>query len=286
MNMQLDSDLLRTFLAIAETGSFTAAAGSVGRTQSAISMQVKRLEDISGGELFSRNARGVTLTEAGRSLLSGAREVIELMDKTESLLRTPPLTGKLRMGVYEDYSLQGFPDALRRFAAINPDVQVSVYAGSSDYLYSQVVGGKLDMAIFARESDSSAGEEIAQEPIVWVSSKDHDVHLHDPLPIALCEDGCWWNSEITKILEREKRSFHVTYMSQSSAGMLATVRAGVAVSLISRSLVTEDCRILTTEDGFPDVEPSTIALAVNPKRKTPATEAMAGAIRAQFDERV
>ena len=147
MSLPLDSDLLRTFLAVADTGNLTKAADSVGRTQSAVSMQIKKLEDALGDTLFDRHSRGVALTMQGRRLIDNARRIVALLDDTAAAMRQPALDGAVRIGIPEEYINSTLPRALGAFAAIHPGVEVTVQQGTSMSNRTALEAGEIDIAV-------------------------------------------------------------------------------------------------------------------------------------------
>src|SRR5262245_7086490 len=158
MNAQRDSDLLRTFVAIAETGNFTRAAEQVGRTQSAVSMQMKRLEELVGDALFERGPRGVALTRKGGELVINARRIVSLLDETAASISAPPLDGRVRIGIPEEYGYAALTQALAAFAKRHRNVEVTVRYGSSSLHMAELGAGALDLAVIFEWQGLSGGE--------------------------------------------------------------------------------------------------------------------------------
>lgn len=192
MKARFDSELLRTFVSIAETGSFTRAADLVGRTQSAVSMQVKRLEDVAGATLFVRNARGVALTPLGESLLTDARRIIRLLDQAAEALHPNALEGAVSVGIPEEYGTTILPQILARFAETHARVEVTVTCEPSLALQAALERGDLDLAVTVVDDGRTQGEILLHDPTVWVTSSRHLAHEQDPLPVAMFARGCWW----------------------------------------------------------------------------------------------
>ncbi|HTV68603.1 MAG TPA: LysR family transcriptional regulator [Rhizobiaceae bacterium] len=280
--MQLDSDLLRTFVAISDTGNFTRAADQVGRTQSAVSMQMKRLEDIVGETLFERGSRGVTLTRKGNELLANARRIVGLLDETVAQLSAPPLDGPVRIGIPEEYGYDVLTQALAAFAKRHPNVEVSVNYGYSSSNLAKLKRDELDLAIVFEWTDFSDGEVLRHDPTVWVMSMMHDVLSEKQLPIALYEDSGWCRDFALKSLERMKRDFRIAYRSGTTRGLELAVRSGFAIAPISRSNIPAGCRELGPDEGFGDIDKSNVVLHRNPKSKSQAVDGMVQAIREAF----
>ncbi len=282
MDVRLDSDLLRTFVAIADSGSFTRAADVVHRTQSAVSMQVKRLEEIAGHELFRRGPRGVTLTPTGETLLGNARRIVRLLDETGRSLNRAPLEGEVRVGVPEEYGSTLLPGVLARFAESHPRVRVTVRCDPSLALERALARGDLDMAIVGVERGGKPGEVLIHDPSLWVTSARHFVHELDPLPLAMFESDCWWREWALATLDGRGRRYRVAYTSASVAGIQAAVASGLAVAILSQSTLPPEVRELAADEGFDPVPGLDVVLRQNPASTSGASEAMARAIRGEF----
>lgn len=282
MDARLDSELLRTFVAIADTGSFTHAAEIVRRTQSAVSMQVKRLEEAAGQSLFLREARGVRLTPPGETLLATARRVVRLLDQAADTLRIEPLEGTVKMGIPEEYGATILPDVLARFADRHPGIQVTVKCESSLALDSAIDEGELDLAVLVVDRGNAKGETLFHDPTVWVTSAKHLVHEHDPLPVALFEQGCWWRDWALKDLDDRGRRYHVAYTSSSVAGLQAAVMSGLAVAVLGQSTVPQGARALSEADEFSNLPGSRIVLRRRQGASSQAAASMDSAIRDAF----
>lgn len=282
MNARLDSDLLRTLVAIADTGSFTQAAGIVRRTQSAVSMQVKRLEETVDQPLFRREARGVSLTAQGETLLASARRVLRLLDQATNALRAEPLAGAVRVGIPEEYGATVLPHVLGRFAEANSGVRVTVSCDQSPALDTAIDHGELDLAVVVVDSGRAEGEALIHDPTVWVTSARHLVHEQDPVPLAMFEQGCWWRDWALKALDDRGRRYFVAYTSASVAGLQAAVTSGLAIAVLGRSTLPPGSRALTVEDGFSNLPGSSVVLRMRPGGPSQAVSSMAAAIREAF----
>jgi DNA-binding transcriptional LysR family regulator len=280
--MQLDSDLLRTFVAISESGNFTKAADRVGRTQSAVSMQMKRLETIVGEALFERGSRGVSLTRKGSELLGSARRIVSLLDDTVSQLSAPPLDGPVKIGLPEEYGDSMLTQALAAFAKRHQQVQVSANYGSSSSNLARLRKRELDLAIVFEWSDPAEGEVLMRDPTVWVMSERHDLLAEKPVPVALYENSAWCIDFAIKSLERMKLDYRIAYRSATTSGLRLAVRSGFAIAPVSRSNIPAGCRELTARDGFGDIDKSNVVLHRNPKSRALAVDGMAEAIREAF----
>ncbi|MDP3899226.1 MAG: LysR substrate-binding domain-containing protein [Mesorhizobium sp.] len=282
MGLHLDGDLLRTFVAVAESGNFTHAAARVGRTQSAISMQIKRLEDSVGEALFARGARGVSLTAKGGQLLANARRIVALLDETAALLDSNALDGHVRIGIPEEYGQSIIARALYAFSKRHPNVEITVSFGKSADNLARVKTRELDIAVFFEWQDFSEGEILMTDPTVWVTSEQHFPHEQTPLPIALYGGSGWCRDFALKSLENRGIDYRIAYASDTSGGLKLAVTSGLAVAPISRSNIPAGCRELTAADGFGDIDTSHVVLHRNPSARGAAVAGMAEAIREAF----
>lgn len=283
MTLPIDSDLMRSFLAVADRGSVTAAADAIGRTQSAVSMQIARLEDCLGQRLFDRLPRGVALTARGAQLIPYARRVVRLMEEAATALRSRPLDGPVRIGIPQDYSERVLPQVLADFAKRYPAVEVTVRCDYSVPQLAAMKAGELDLAVvFEWERNKSKGEVLCVEPSVWVTSEKHDQHLQKPLPIATYFNSDWCQEHLITSLDRHGIAYRVAFECDTVGGFLSAVRSGLAVVGLSRSTIPEGCRELTLADGFPTIDTSAVVLHQNPRGTSPAIEELAAGIRAAF----
>ena len=280
--MSLDSDLLRTFVAVSDSGSFTRAGEVVGRTQSAISLQMKRLEELAGGALFERGSRGVAPTRLGQDLLTNARRVLSLLEETSLALRAPPLTGPVRLGLPEEYGHAVLARALGAFAARHAGVEVTVRYGSSAENLSRLTAGDLDLAVLFDWQTMPSGEVLRHDPTVWVTSERHRIHERSPLPVALYTSSGWCTDYAIKSLKTRHIAYRVAFTSDTNGGLKLAVAAGLAVAPMSRSNIPEDCRELTAAEGYGAIDASRLVLRRNPLSSSEAIDTMASALRDAF----
>lgn len=282
MDTQLDSDLLRTFVAIADSGSFTRAAAAVYRTQSAVSMQVKKLESLVGQPLFAREARGVRLTPSGEGLLAQARRILRLLDQAAESLRPGQVAGAVGIGVPEEYGATILPDVLARFAERHPAVEVTVRCEPSLTLSQALEQSALDLAVVVSDRGPSHGEILIHDPTVWVASARHLVHEQDPLPVAMFDRDCWWRDWALRSLDERGRRYRVAYTSGSVAGIQAAVASGLAVGVLGRSMMPRGARQLSRAEGFDSLPGSSVILRCRPGAASDAVMNMAAAVRDVF----
>ncbi len=270
----LDVDLLKTFLAIADTGNFTRAAEEVHKTQSAVSMQMKRLEELVGRPLFVRDGRQSRFTADGERLIEYARRIVNLNDEAVTAFTKPELTGTLRFGTPDDYADRFLPEILARFSRTHPLVTVNVDCAQSGQLFERARHGELDLAVVTACSEIVVDEVVRTEKLVWVTSARHSVHMLDTLPVAISHTGCEWRALTIGALEREGRKYRIAYSSPNSNAVNAAVLAGLAVGSIPEICVRPGMRILSEKDGFPKLGQFRIGIVHRPGRRSSAAEAL------------
>jgi DNA-binding transcriptional LysR family regulator len=275
MSALLDTDLLKTFIAIADTGSFTRAAADVGRTQSAVSMQVRRLEEIVDRPLFVRDGRSSRLTADGERLLEYARRIVRLHDEALASFDATALAGVVRFGTPDEYADRFLPEALSRFAAAHPKVQIDVECLNSSQLSAMTRRGELDLALITCDCDTVGAKVVRREPLVWVTSTRHDAHLRDPVPLALSHAGCDWRRAALAALEKVGRNYRIAYGSDNSNAVNAAVLSGIAVGAVPAAIVRLGMRILDDRDGYPRLGEFSIGLVRKPGRASVAADALA-----------
>lgn len=293
MSLQLESDLLRSFVAVAETKNFTRAADSLGRTQSAVSMQMKRLEELVGDPLFERGPRGVTLTRRGNDLLGNARRIVDLLDETAASLSAPALDGRVRIGIPEEYGAPILSRALGTFGKLHSNVEIMVRYGCSSVNKEMLEQGELDLTVVFEWQGTPRGEVLMVDPTVWATTDQHRVHEQSPLPVALYENSGWCMEFALRSLETagihslESRGhdYRVTYRSDTNGGLKLAVSSGLAIAPLSRSNIPEGCRELTEAEGFGAIDSSNVVMYLRRNENREAVLAMADAIREAFRTR-
>lgn len=250
MAAQLDLDQLQTFIAIADTGSFTRAAEEVFRTQSAVSMQMRRLEDRIGKPLFEKDGRTNRLTEDGERLLDYARRMIRLSRETLAAFDDNRLEGHVRIGTPDDYADRFLPEIMARFARSNPRVEMSVVCEPTVNLVEQIRRGMLDIALITHDEDKGASEVVRREPLLWVGSASHSIHDEEILPLAVGRPTCVWRRAAIDMLDQMERDYRVLFTSWSATVIIAAVMSGLAVSVLPECALRPGMRVLNESDGF------------------------------------
>ena len=281
----LDLDQLRTFVAIAECGSFTRAAETVHKTQSAVSMQMRRLEERIGRPIFVREGRISRLTENGERLLHYARRLVRLNDETLAAFDEHEVAGLVRLGTPDDYADRFLPEILARFSRSNPKAEVSVVCAPTPNLAELVAADELDVAIVThvRQKGRTDADVVRREPLLWVGSARHAVENEEVLPLALGRATCDWRKTALAALNQVERESRLLYSSWSSTAVSAAVLAGLAVSVLPESALRPGMRVLCEADGFPRLPDCEIGILRSWRQNSRVTEALVEHIVSSLD---
>jgi DNA-binding transcriptional LysR family regulator len=248
--MLYDTALLRTFVAVCDSGSFTKAAAEVNLTQSAVSLHVKRLEDQVGSRLIVRNVRGLRLTEQGEVLLSYARRILALYKEAERHLGRDT-GGLIRIGVPEYFDLHTLSSLLGQFSARYPAVKTQIELGLGPEISALVDEGELDLAIVSCEIREGDGVPLCRERRVWAAGQSFKLAADEPAPLALYPPFCRWRQLALEELDKAGRAWTVVIQSTGTAGILAALDAGLAVTNLPEFNLPQSLKALGAETALP-----------------------------------
>ena len=256
--VNLDIDLVRAFLAVVETGSFTRAAALLGRTQPAISLQIRRLEDQVRSPLLVRGARAVSLTTEGAGLLPQARRLLRLNDEIIATLGDGDLEGEVRFGAPEDIATMHLPGILGVFARSHPRIRLAVTCDYTANLLDQLSRGMLDLALIKREPvGPDLGVRVWREPLVWVALEAALAEA-TPLPLIIAPPPDIYRKRALGALQQAGIPFRAAFTSPSLAGQMAALRAGLGVGVLPAAMAPRDLTVL--QAPLPPLSDSEIAL--------------------------
>lgn len=264
MAATLDPELLQAFLAVADHRSFTRAAISLNRTQSAVSMQVKRLEGQLHAELFHRTKATVGISVAGERLLGYARRILSLNEEAVGRVREHRVEGRVRLGVMDDYGTLLLPPLLASFIAIYPLIDVEMETGLTSAMTNRL-GKTYDIVIAMHPEGHSEGELLRREQAVWATSAEHRVEVSNPLPVALYPQGCLFRSWATQALDKANRTWRLAFVSHSLSAVEAIAAQGLAVTVVKSGTFPSKLRRLSERDGLPPLPRAEIRLHRAPK---------------------
>lgn len=255
----LQIDWLKCFVAVADAGSLSGAAPEVHRSQSAVSMKIKKLEASLGCLLLVRGPRQHQLTPQGQMLLGYARRMLDLHAETQAAFHGSQVTGRIRLGVPDDYAARYLTPALKRFAPNFGAVEIELSCEQSTSLIPKVMSGDLDIALVSRDNPQH-GTLLFHEPMVWVGDAQFQVWRRDPLPIAVYEDASLARRSALQSLALQGRRFKVMYNSSSLAGQIAAVESGLAVAVLTRCSAPAHLKILGPEQGLGPLMPMEVSV--------------------------
>jgi DNA-binding transcriptional LysR family regulator len=278
----LEPDLLRSFIAVADTGSVTEAAARVLRTQSGVSMQMRRLEDLLGRRLFEKAGRGITLSADGELLLGHARRILQAHREVLQLFDGGALEGRVRLGAPDDYATAFLPPVLARFAASHPRVEVEMVVDSSQHFVAAIDAGELDLALITQGSGEIGGTVVHRDQLVWVGARGSAVHEAPVVPLALFHQGCVFRRAALNALAAIGRPSRLAYTSMSMTGVCAAVSAGLAIGVLLRTTVPPGLRVLGEQHGLPALPAIGQSLIRRPG-ESPTVDALEAQIVAHFN---
>ncbi len=259
MPFSVDSLLLKSFIAIAETGTFSHAADVVGRTQSALSLRIKKLEESLSCRLFDRSGRKVALTAQGELFLGYAKQIIQLQWEAFSRLREPEVEGEIRLGTPEDFATHYLPEVLSSFRLHHPRVQLSVSCDLTLNLIDGFQRGEFDLVLIKRDPNSApGGTNVWREPLVWAASDTHKPEL--PLSLVMAPQPCIYRARAIAALDIAKLPWRISYTSPSLAGTLAAVKAGLGIAVLPSNMLPVGIHMIRQEMKLPELADAEIAL--------------------------
>ena len=263
----LDLDHLKAFVAVADHRSFTRAAAMLNRTQSAVSMQIKRLEDRLDVKLFHRTKVNVDLSSAGEGFLGCARRMLVLNDEAVNRLLEHKVEGRVRLGVMDDYGTYVLPPFLASFVTAYPRIHLEMETGLTSSMQGRL-GESFDLVIAMHPEGRGDGEFLRREQAVWAAGPAHATENLDPLPVALYPQGCLFRKWATEALDAAKRPWRLAFVSHSVSAVEAVVAQGLAITVLKAGTFPSRLRSLSDRDGMPRLPGADICLhrVSNPTR--------------------
>lgn len=259
MPFDLDSITLKSVIAITETGTFSAAAQAVGRTQSALSLQIKKLEDQLGCKIFERGPRKIILTEQGDIFLGYAKQILQLQWEAFSRIREPEIEGEIRLGTPEDFATHYLPDVLASFRQHHPRVQLNVSCNLTLNLVTGFKRKEFDLILVKRDPQSvKGGTKVWREPLVWAAA-DH-WQPEKILALVLSPNPCIYRARAIAALDHAKKAWRITYTSPSLAGTVAAVKAGLGITVLPANMLPHGIKPISKSVKLPPLADTEIAL--------------------------
>ena len=246
----VDIDLLRVFDTLLRVGSFTGAGKALSRTQSAVSMQLRRLEEQLGVQLVNRGTRRLGPTPEGLQLLPLARQMLELNDQLFQDIQGSEVSGSIRIGAIEHYATRVLPVLIAEFCRLYPRVHIELQHGVSAQMHAEL-GARYDLVVGIGPAGSGEGLRLSKSRVVWASRPGTTTHLQRPLPLALNPEGAMLRDWATHALDRAGIAWRIAYTSTSVTGLEAAVRAGIAVGVFREATISKRLKVLGGREGMP-----------------------------------
>ncbi|SPU49302.1 LysR substrate-binding domain-containing protein [Bordetella trematum] len=246
----LEIDLLRAFIAVANSGSFTAAADAINRSQSAVSQKILRLEERLGCRVFERTSRSLLLTQAGEHLAGYAQRILELNDAAMRGITRPALGGNIRLGISEDFIPGQLPALLSRFSRLHPGVHLALKTGLSCDLLQAYDEGELDVVIAKKDRSAQRGRVIWREPLVWMCAADFELDPQAPLPLVLLRSPCTYRQLMLEALSARGQDWNIVCTASSLMSVQAAVAGGLGLTVLGRSFMQAGMRTWQTPSGW------------------------------------
>lgn len=269
--MDFEPTLLRAFVAVKEAGSFTRAARRLNLTQSAVSHQIRRLEEQVGRPLLYRTTRSVTLTEDGSDFFRCAEQILLSLDALNRRFQASPVSGVVRFGVPENFIGDRLPTLLCQFARAYPAVQLDVNVSMSIDLGMMVKACDLDLAVVLTLPEAANGKVLKETRFVWVAADTFEVKPGAPLPLAFIPAPCLNRKVGVEALDRTSIDWHVVFTSASMKGMSAAVLSGLAMTVMTVDDVEPGMKIFDGQYGLPPLPKAVFTLIWSDEEQTPAT---------------
>lgn len=285
MARNLDTSLLRAFVAVAETSGMTSAAHVLHVTQAAVSQQIKRLEESLGAQLFTRDRRGLAMTIAGERLFSKAKRMLALNDEIWAEMTGPVHTGHVRFGIPYDIVNTYLPPILKSFSKAFPQVQISLICRSSANLRDALSAGEIDLTLTTELTCGPDGESLAAERLVWVGAKGGDAYLRRPLPVSFGSEACAFKPVIVQALRHADIDWRPVSEISNMDAMNATVQTDLAIMALLASTVPAHMEPLGRSSGLPSLATFSINLYLPANGANPLAAPLADHIRESLTSR-
>ena len=273
-----DPTLLRTFLAVAETSSFTLAAQRLGISQPTVSQHVRRLEQASGRLLVARDTRDVSLTDNGDAMAGFARTILAAHSAADDYFSGSAMKGKLRFGAADDLAITQLPRILRHFRQLYPQINLELTVDQSGPLFRKLHAGSLDLIFIKQKPETTDGTVVRRDQLVWVGQEKTIVELGAPVPLITYQGTTVSRTSAIEALEQAGRRWRITCNTREVNGLLAAVRAGLGVAVFPRSLIPDDLVVVGTRFALPVLGEVDLTLLRNPGAPAEPVDALISAI--------
>lgn len=282
MARNLDTALLRAFVAVAETGGMTAAGQVINLTQAAVSQQIKRLEEGFGVLLFERDRRGLTLTREGERLLALAKRLLALNDEIWAEMTAPVETGEVRLGIPYDLVPGYMPAVFKSYARACPRVKITLFCHTSREIRARLERGELDLGLVEEPATEPSGETLMTDRLVWVGARGGDAHLQRPVPISIGSETCSMRAPVLAALRAADLDWRAVTEISNVEALNATVQSDLAVTAMLASTIPDGLEVLCGDSGLPVLPSLAVSMYLRRDHGSRAVDEIARTIRAAF----
>ncbi len=284
INIDLDIDMLRCFMEVARTGSFTKAGNNIGLTQSGVSVKIRRLEERLSNPVFNRVSKNLSLTYEGEILFDYAGRILSAHDEAVSRLTKPKASGKLRIGLIDYFLPELLPNLLSRFRKQYPNIHLQVQTGMGIDFIPQFEKGELDIVVTGKDAYQGNCRTLMQEPLVWVVGNDTDIPQDDtPISLALLPSPCNFRKFATEGLEKSNRKWEILFTGTSIANIQAAVQAGMGLSILPMGALKDGLRKAPSHLDLPELPMYSIALITDDKKENDARDVFISYLEAELN---
>ncbi|WP_317932553.1 LysR family transcriptional regulator [Halioxenophilus sp. WMMB6] len=279
----LPTDLLRTFVTVVDSGGFTAAAQQLGRSQPAISLQLKRLQDLVGQKLLARNGLPIELNSQGQLLYQYAKQILALNDQALAQFETTAIIGKIHFGIPSEFATTLLPKIVGRFVRAYPNITLEVTSALSKELLADQKRGQFDLILALHDDPASAGANLVkEEELVWVGNGRENLEQLPQLPLIVAPDGCVYRGRALRSLQASGQPWRVVYTNPDWSGITAAIDEGLGVTPLAKSTVPENLKILKAGGALPELGRVGVSLTRPRGRHTEATQLLADFVSASL----
>lgn len=282
--IDLDIDMLRCFMEVAKTGSFTKAGNNIGLTQSGVSVKIRRLEERLSTQIFNRTSKSLSLTIEGDILLDYAGRILSVHNEAVSRLTKPKASGKLRIGLIDYFLPELLPNLLSKFRKQYPNIHLEVRTDVGINLIPQFEKGELDLVVTGKDSYQGSCRVLTQEPLIWVIGKDTEVSLQDVLHLVLLPSPCSFRKIATEGLEKANRKWEVLFTGTSIANIQAAVQAGMGLSILPKGALKQGLRKAPSHLELPELPMYSIVLITDEQKVNDARDVFISYLEAEFNK--
>ncbi|MBW4093975.1 MAG: LysR family transcriptional regulator [Acidobacteria bacterium] len=273
-----EPEQLRSFLAVAETQSFTGAAQRLGLSQPTVSQHVRKLETSAGRHLVHRDTHEVRLTDNGDAMAGFARTILAAHAAAQRYFSGAAMRGRLRFGTADDLAITGLPRILREFRQLYPQINLELTVGQSDQLYRALKSGKLDLVFVKWVEGTKEGDVVTEDSFSWVGLEQTTLDSDEAVPLICYPAPSLSRTLAIDALSAAGRTWRITCSTRQISGVLAAVRAGLGVAVMPSTLVPEDLKVITDRFKLPPVGRVDFTLIANPLANTEVVSALTKAI--------